>query len=173
MTYKIKVLSAVLIFLCVSLSYASSKEGYITISDLTHNISSEGHLLYKINSKKGYLKDLSSNDFILDQIEILWFEDSKLSMKINADNGTLNKKTGNVKLEKNIKAFSADYELYCDRLFYNNNKKIINFRGDIKIISDTISLFSKYGEYDTLTGILSLNKNVKGILNEKIFPAGR
>jgi LPS export ABC transporter protein LptC len=171
--YKLKVLSVFLFFFLITAFSASSKEGYITISDLTHNISSEGRLIYKINSKKGYLKDLSSNDFILDQIEILWFEDSKLSMKITSDNGNLNKKTGNIRLEKNIKAFSADYELYCDKLFYNNNNKIIYFRGDIKILSDTISLFSGYGEYDTLTQILSLNKNVKGILNEKIFPSGR
>ncbi len=139
-------------------------KGYIHIENISHNISSGGKLLYRLNAKKGYIKNFSSNDFFMDKVEVLWFQDKKKSLKIKAEKGIMNKKNGNVTLNGNIEAVSEKYKIYCNKIRYDNLKKIIFFYEDLKIISDSSKIKSSEGNYDILTGAVTLIKNVEGYI---------
>lgn len=160
----ILIFSLCLFVLFTTQQKANAENGYIELSDISHNISSNGLLLYRINAEKGYIKDFSSDEFVLDKISVLWFEDNKASIKITSEKGVLNKKTGNVSLNKNVKAVSDDYQIFCNSLFYDNKKKLIYLEGNIKLVSETGVMYADKGKIDTLTKIMTLTHNVRGKL---------
>lgn len=150
------------IFIICFTGGAYAEKGYIELENISHNISSQGEISYRINAEKGYIENFSSDEFILDKIKVLWFEDGNISLKTTALKGFLDKKTGNIKLEEQIRAVSKDYKIYCNSLLYNNTDKIIYLSGNIKLISNTGTIVSDKGKLDTATGVVTLTQRVKG-----------
>lgn len=164
----IKTVTLVLIlFSAVFLQSLSAAENYITLTDITHNISSDGELVYTVKGKKGYLEKIDSNQFTLDKIQLLWFENKKVKMKITSDRGILDKKTGNIVMNGNVILTSEGKTMKCDYLNYDNKLKIIDFKGHVNISSDGMAVSAEKGKYDALTGIINLYDNVKGKIFEK------
>ena len=155
------------LFFSLSNQALSAENNYIKLTNIKHNISSDGKLLYTIKADKGYLKDLSSSEFILDKIELLWFEGGIIKLKTTSDKGVLDKKTGNIKLENNVRLYSEDYQMTCDYMFYNNKSKRIRFNGNVFINSENISFSAKQGSFTTITRVLELQKNIIGKIKFK------
>jgi LPS export ABC transporter protein LptC len=153
-------------FLNSHINTALGNQESIKISNLSHNISSKGKLLYKINAKSGIMDDFSSKTINLDLVEIELLENKFPGFKIFADKGKLNTKDKNLELYQNINGFNGQYKISCDKLFFKNDKKMIYLDGNIKIISALNSFSSEKGEIDIETNTITLKKNVKGILNE-------
>jgi len=149
-----------------SLSFVSANQGSIIISNLSHNISSKGKLLYKIKAKSGTMEDFHSKSLILDSIEVILINQGKPDFRIFADKGKLDTKEKNLELNKNIRAFNDKYKITCNKLFFKNNKKMIYLDGNVKIKSETSLFLSDKGEFDIEEDTLTLTNNVKGFLNE-------
>jgi LPS export ABC transporter protein LptC len=153
-------------FFITQTSSFAANTGAIKIADLSHNISSDGELLYKIKAKSGIMKDFSSKTLILDTIEVILIKKGKPDVKIYADKGKLNTLDKNLELDKNIKAFNEQYKITCDKLFFKNTKKMIYLKGNVKIESQTSVFYSENGEFDIKADTLTLINNVKGLLDE-------
>jgi LPS export ABC transporter protein LptC len=143
-----------------------AQENYITLNNIVHNISKDKKLIYKIEAKKGFIRDLSSKNLKLKDIKLTWYEDDNIKITAVSKEGFFDKDSGNINLKNQIKAYNEVYTITCDELQYDNKVKNVFFNGNVKIKSDKMVVSSKKGSYDTIKRALFLNENVKGILNE-------
>lgn len=139
---------------------------YITLKKIDHKIFSEGILQYRIKAETGYLKELSADKFKLETVTIYWFDKNQIKLKLSAKYGSFNKKNGNIALHDNVNANIDNYHIQCNTIFYDNNNKKVNLKGNIKILSDQIKISAETGIVNIPMQTLRLNKNVRGVLNE-------
>lgn len=142
-----------------------SDKNSIKISNMSHSISSNGELLYKIKAKSGVMDDFSSKTIALDSIEITVFKKGTPEFIIFSDKGILNTMDKDLELYQNIKALSKKHTITCDKLFFKNKKKMIYLNGNIKIKSGLSSFSSNKGQYDIETHTITLKDNLEGILD--------
>ncbi|MGE4518150.1 MAG: LPS export ABC transporter periplasmic protein LptC [Desulfobacteraceae bacterium] len=153
------------LFITPGLSFCENN-GTVTISNLSHNISSKGELLYKIKAKSGTMEDFSSKSLMLDSIEVILIKQGQPDIRIFADRGRLSTTDKNLELDQNIRAFNNQYKITCDKVFFKNDKKMIYLNGRVRIESQTSIFISDRGEFDIEADTLTLISNVKGVLNE-------
>jgi len=133
---------------------------------MSHSISSNGELLYKIKAGSGIMEDFSSKTIRLESIEITVFNKENPEFKIFSDKGILNSGEKDIELYQGVRALSKEYIITCDKLFFKNKKKMIYINGNIKIRSGRSSFSSDKGKFDIETNTITLEENLEGFLND-------
>lgn len=113
---------------------------------------------YFDEAKKVVFKNLSVVFYLKDQNEI----------KMTADQGVLETGANNIEVSGNIIVTTSKYSLFTDKMFYDNNKRLIFSKTPVVIKSDPFNFTAESIWFDLKTEKAMLEGSVKGKFSETL-----
>ena len=87
---------------------------------------------------------------------------------LTAKKGVLFTDSNNIEVEGNVVVTHKNYKLLADKMFYDNEKRIIFSKTHVKIMGDSFTLDANSMSHDLKTDRAVFGEMVTGVLSEKI-----
>ncbi|CAN2041754.1 lipopolysaccharide export system protein LptC [Candidatus Magnetomoraceae bacterium gMMP-15] len=146
--------------------FGISKNVDMTLNKLHHVATHDGKKEWVLDAEYAQLIK-NENKSLLKHVSITFFFKDGSKIYLKAGKGILKIDSNNIVLSENIILENDGYTLKTEKLYYNNEAKIISTIDKVIIENNCIKLSGGSASFDLNTKEVVLKNSVEGFLNEK------
>ena len=103
---------------------------------------------------------------IFKNLSVVFYLKNQNEIKMTADQGFLETDVNNIEVSGNIVVTTSRYSLFTDKMFYDNNKRLIFSKAPVSIKSDPFNFTAESICFDLKSEKVTLEGSVKGKFGE-------
>ncbi len=138
----------------------------VSMHAFEHTATRDGRTQWHLEAESASLT--GQKKLVLKPIAVGIYSENGRKIYLTAKNGVLNQKTNNITMSGNVVARTDGYRFEADSAVYDHNRRFLNSKTPVRIISKQGELVADTMAYDLETNQATFNGNVKGAFSEQI-----
>lgn len=138
----------------------------VSMRSFEHTATRDGKTQWYLEAESASL--MGKKKLVLKAPAVVFYRKNGRKIHLTAENGVLNKTTNNITMSGNVVARTDGYRFEADSAVYDHNRRFLNSKTPVKIISNRGELVADTMSYDLGTNRAIFNGHVKGVFSEQI-----
>jgi len=138
----------------------------VSMQSFEHTATRDGKTQWHLEAESASL--MGNKKLVLKTPAVVFYRENGRKIYLTAESGVLNKKTNNITMSGNVVAKTAGYRFEADSAVYDHNRRFLNSKTPVKIISNRGELVADTMTYDLGSNRATFDGNVKGVFSEQI-----
>ena len=138
----------------------------VSMHSFEHTATRDGKTQWHLEAESASL--MGKQKLVLKTPAVVFYRKNGRRIYLTAENGVLNKKTNNITMSGSVVARADGYRFEADSAVYDHNRRFLNSKTPVKIISNRGELMADTMTYDLGTNRATFDGNVKGVFSEQI-----
>ena len=138
----------------------------VSMQSFEHTATRDGKTQWHLEAESASL--MGKQKLVLKAPAVVFYRENGRKIYLTAESGVLNKKTNSMTMSGSVVAKTDGYRFEADSAVYDHNRRFLNSKTPVKIISNRGELMADTMTYDLGTNRATFDGNVKGVFSEQI-----